>query len=53
MPAQILAIIIRITYIFKDSGRLLDIPLFTPSISGIILFLIFSIIIYTNKQAVK
>ena len=53
LPAQIVAFITRIIYIFTDGGKFFNIFLFTPSISGIIIFLIFSIIIYNCKQAVK
>lgn len=53
LPAQIVAFITRIIYIFTDGGKFFNIFMFTPSISGIIIFLIFSIIIYNCKQAVK
>ncbi|MCI9079940.1 MAG: hypothetical protein HFH68_13660 [Lachnospiraceae bacterium] len=51
LPAQVLAFIYKAYCTYKYGCKFFDIPLFLPAISGIIYFLILSIIIYKYRRA--
>lgn len=53
LPAQILAFILRAYYVYKYGGNFFSLRLFLPAITGIIYFIIFSIIIYKYRRAAK
>lgn len=53
LPAQIFAIIVKIIDTRTDGGNFIDIFLFIPAISSFLFCLIFFIIMYQAKQAVK
>lgn len=53
LPAQIFTVIFKLIYIHTNNGKFFDIFLFIPVISGFLFCLIFFIIMYQAKQAVK
>ncbi len=53
LPAQILAFICRVYYVYKYRCNFFDLMLFFPAITGIIYFMIFTTIIYRYRRAAK
>lgn len=53
LPAQILALICRVYYVYKYGGDFFDLLLFIPAITGIIYFIIFTTIIYKYRRAAR
>ncbi len=54
LPAQILAFICRVYYVYKYRCNFFDLMLFFPAITGIIYFMVFSVTIYRKyRRAAK